>query len=489
MLLLTTSCAVGPDFERPAAPSVQGYTPEKLPAQTAASDTAAGEAQRFVQDQDIPGEWWSLFHSESLNALIEQALQANPSLQAAQAALREAQENAKAAEGVFYPDIGGSFSKSREKASPASVGFNGPPTIFSLNTASVSVSYPLDVFGGERREVESLEAQTDFERFQLDAAYVTLTSNLVAACVQEASLRAQIAATGEIIDAESAQLSVLQRQFELGGASKTALLAQDATLAQARATLPPLQKQLAQQRHALAVLAGRPPGEALDQKFDLATLQLPQELPVSLPSKLVEQRPDVRASEAQLHSASAQIGVATANMLPQLTLTGSIGSSATQIGDLFSPGTGIWSVAAGLTQPIFEGGTLLHKKRAAVAAYDQAAAQYRNTVLLAFQNVADALRALQSDADALNAQTAAERSAADSLDLERQQFKLGAISYTSLLDAERTYQQARIGLVQAQASRFTDTAALFQALGGGWWNHADVAAQGDKPPPAAGGAK
>jgi NodT family efflux transporter outer membrane factor (OMF) lipoprotein len=291
--------------------------------------------------------------------------------------------------------------------------------------------------------------------------------------VQEASLRAQIAATQDIIDIESQQLDVLQHQFELGGASRAAVLAQAATLAQTRATLPPLAKQLAQERNLIATLAGRFPNDPPAETFELSTLYLPQELPLSLPSRLVEQRPDIRSAEALLHSASAQVGVATANMLPQITLTGQYGAIST--GNPLA-GLPVWSIGAGLTQPLFRGGELLHARRAAVAAYEEAAAQYRSTVLTAFQNVADALRALQSDADALSAQVVAERAAADSLDIARRQFQLGAINYLLLLNAEQTYQQAHIALVQAQANRYADTAALFQALGGGWWNRRDVAA-------------
>jgi NodT family efflux transporter outer membrane factor (OMF) lipoprotein len=294
-------------------------------------------------------------------------------------------------------------------------------------------------------------------------------------------LRAQISATQDIVQVESDQLNVLRQQFELGGTSRAAVLAQEATLAQTRATLPPLQKQLAQQRNLLSVLAGRFPSDEPAETFDLAGLMLPQNLPLSLPSKLIEQRPDVRSAEETLHSASAQVGVATAAMLPQITLTGSWGRTATQPSGLGNPANAVWSYAAGLAQPLFRGGELLHQKRAAVAAFDSAAAQYRNTVLTAFQNVADTLRALDADANALSAQVEAERSALDSLTLSQQQFQLGAITYTSLLNAEQTYQQAHINLVQAQANRFSDTAALFQALGGGWWNRTDVTAEGTAP--------
>ncbi|HEX7968286.1 MAG TPA: efflux transporter outer membrane subunit [Stellaceae bacterium] len=475
--VLLCACAVGPDFHRPAAPDVSGYAPEPLPAQTVSADVAGGEAQRFVRDLDIPGQWWTLFRSEPLNALIEQALKANPDLQAAQAALRVALENFYAQQGAFYPSVEANFSPSRQKNPTAVLAptlSSGIP-IFNLYTAQVSVSYVPDVFGGTRRQVEALGAQAESQRFQLEATYLTLTSNVVAAAVQEASLRGQIAATQEIIDIESQLLALLRRQYALGQIAMADVLAQEAALAQTQQTLPPLQKQLAQQRDLLTALAGRLPSEEVGERFELSTLQLPQDLPVTLPSRLAEQRPDMRAAEANLHSASAQIGVAIANRLPNITLTASDGTTAAQLDRLFTPGTGFWSLAASLTQPIFEGGTLLHRQRAAEAAYDQAAAQYRSTVVTAFRNVADALRALQSDADALQAAVRAERAAADSLDIARRRVALGQTSYLSLLSAQQTYQTARINLVQAQASRYADTAALFQALGGGWWNRSDVA--------------
>jgi NodT family efflux transporter outer membrane factor (OMF) lipoprotein len=472
--LMLASCAVGPDFKKPAAPDVTGYAPDGAQADTATTDVAGGEAQRFLEDKDIPGQWWALFHSEPLNQLIAEALKTNPTLDAAQASLRQAQENAAAQAGVFFPSVTGNFSSTREKISGAQQGNSRFSSIFTFTTGSVSVSYPLDVFGGERRQFESVEAQAEFQLYQLEAAYLTLTSNIVAAVVQEASLRAQIAATQEIIDAETEQLNLLQRQVELGGVARAAVLAQQATLSATQATLPSLEKQLAQQRILLTALAGRFPSQEVSQTFDLAALQLPQELPLSLPSKLVEQRPDIQASQAQLHSASALVGVAIANMLPQITLSASYGNSVTQIGDLLT-GPGIWSVGAGLAQPLFRGGQLLHQKRAAEAAFDAAAAQYKSIVIAAFQNVADALRALQSDAAALAAQVTAERSAADSLVIARNQYQNGAINYSTLLNAETTYQQAHINRVVAQAARFADTAALFQALGGGWWNRDDVA--------------
>ncbi len=474
--LLLASCAVGPDFKKPAAPEDAGYSPGGAQAETATTDVAAGEAQRFVEDKDIPGQWWALFHSEALDQLIAEALKSNPTLDAAQASLRQAQENAAAQGGVFFPAVTGNFSSMREKISGAQQDNPRFSSIFTYTSGAVNVSYVLDVFGGERRQLESLVTQAEYQRYQLEAAYLTLTSNIVAAAIQEASLRAQIAATQEIIDAESQQLDLLQKQVELGGAARAAVLAQQATLNATQATLPGLEKLLAQQRVLLTALAGRFPSQEISQTFDLASLQLPQDLPLSLPSKLVEQRPDIQASQAQLHSASALVGVAIANMLPQITLSASYGNSVTQIDNLLQ-GPGIWSIGAGLAAPLFKGGQLLHQKRAAEAAFDAAAAQYRNTVITAFQNVADALRALQSDAAALAAQVAAERSASDSLTIAQDQYRNGAINYATLLNAETTYQQAHINRVAAQATRFADTAALFQALGGGWWNRADLAGQ------------
>jgi len=468
-----SGCTVGPDFLRPAPPDVEGYTAEPLPAQTASADVGGGAAQKFITGQDIPGQWWELFHSKPLTDLVGEALRANPDLAAAHAALRQARENLYAQEGTQYPEVDANPSIARERTSKVAT---GGAEKFTLFNATVSVSYVLDVFGGIRRQIESLEAQAENQRFELEAAYLTVTTNVVTAAIQEASLRAQIAATRDIIKAESEQLSVLQQQFGLGGVAKSDVLQQEATLRQAQATLPPLQKQLAQIRNQLSALAGRFPSQDRGDRFELADLKLPEDLPVSLPSKLVDQRPDVRAAEATMHSASAQIGVARANQLPQFTLSADFGAEATQLSSLATPGTAAWTVAAALAQPLFDAGQRRHLKRAAVAAFDQANAQYQSTVLTAFQNVADTLRALESDADALKAQLEAERSAANSLEIAREQFKVGAISYPSLLNAQETYLRVRIDLVQAQAARYADTAALFQALGGGWWNRSDVAA-------------
>jgi NodT family efflux transporter outer membrane factor (OMF) lipoprotein len=445
-----------------------------LPAHTASADVIGGAPQTLQSGADIPGQWWTLFHSSQLNQLIEQALKANPDLQAAQAALHEADENATAEEGYYYPSVVGGVSGLRERRVRYTKGDpNGFGTPYTLLNVGVNVSYTFDVFGGIRRQVEAYKAQAEYQRFQLEAAYLTLTANVVTAAVQEASLRGQIAATLDLIKDEREQLDIVRNEFELGGASEADILAQQTVLAQTEATLAPLKKQLEIERDLLRVLTGHFPNQDVGVNFDLATLELPENLPLSLPSQLVEQRPDVREYEALLHQASAGIGVATANMLPQFKIDAGLDTFA---GAGMTPGAIAFSVLTGVAQPIFEGGTLLHRRRAAIAAYDEALAAYRYTVLLAFQNVADSLRALESDADYVKAQAAAERSASESYRVAREQYQAGYIPYLSLLAAENAYQQTLLTLVQAEASRYADTAALFQALGGGWWNRSDVLA-------------
>lgn len=472
--LLLCACAVGPDFERPEPPAVDRYTADPLPADTVSAPAAKGEAQRFDIGRDIPGEWWTLVHSPALDALIRDAMKASPNIAAAEAALRQSRELRLAGEGAFYPTLLGGFNASRNKTgasvSPATASGG---LYYNQYTAQLSISYVPDVFGGIRRTVEGLAAQEEAQRYQLEAAYLTLTSGLVAAAIGEAGLRGQIAATEEIIRLQRQSLDILRRQLALGQVTGQDVAAVEAALAQAEATLPPLKKQLAQQRDLLAVLAGRPPSQQPEARFELASLQLPQDLPVSLPSAIVAQRPDIRAAEASLHAASAAIGVAVAARLPQLTLSGNYGNTALSpltIASLFGPGTAFWTIGAGATQTLFDAGTLLHKQRAAEAAFDQSAAQYKQTVLTGLQNVADTLEALKSDAEALQATAAAEAAAKSSLDIARRQLQLGSVNYLSLLTASNAYQTAVIARVQAQAARFTDTAALFQALGGGWWN-------------------
>jgi len=474
-LLLLAGCAVGPNFKRPAPPDVGGYTPTPPSTTSSTANVAGGEAQHFVEGHDITGEWWTLFHSKPLNDLIERSLKANPDLKAAQAALLVARENVLAQRGSYYPFVASGFSASRSKSSnELSPVPNANVFYYSLFTPQVSVSFVPDVFGLNRRTVESLKAQEQQVRFALAATHITLSSNVAAAAIQEASLRAQIDATHELIDINTHMLQILRNQYARGYVSRLDVAAQESQLAQVAATLPPLLKQLAQQRDLLAALAGGFPNQDLPEKFELSPLQLPQELPLSLPSQLVEQRPDVRQAEENLHFASAQIGVARANRLPSFALTADAGSMALTFSKIFAGGTGFWDLGAGVTQPIFQGGTLMHRERAARAAYVQAAEQYRSTVLTAFENVADTLNALQQDADALKAAAAAKDAAGVTLDLAGKQVQSGYANYLALLNAEQTYQQAVINLAQAQANRYADTAALFQALGGGWWHRADI---------------
>ena len=468
---LFSGCTLGPDFTRPASPDTSNYTTENQSNRIATTSSKSGAAQSLALGKDIQGQWWTLFRSPPLTKLIEQAMKHSPDLQAALSALGEAQENADAKQGSLFPALDATFSNTHQKVSGAQFGnpnFRG--SVFSTSNASLKVAYTLDVFGAIRRQIEGFEAQAEYQRFQLEGAFLTLASNVVTTAIQEASLRAQITATQKIIEAQTRQLDLVKQQFELGGASKVDILALQSTLEQTRTTLPPLQQQLAQSRHRLTVLAGELPSTELVAKFNLADLHLPEELPLSLPSKLVQQRPDVRAQEALLHAASAQIGVATANLLPDFTINANVGSIATRIGDLFVPGSAIWSFGGNLLQPIFHGGELVHKRRAALAAYEQAAAQYRSTVLQAFQNVADTLSALEFDAAELKTQDAFVKAALDSLELTRLQYQIGTVSYLSVLNSERDYQKALIGQITAQARRYADTAVLFQALGGGWWN-------------------
>ncbi len=474
-LLLAAGCAVGPNFKRPAAPDVDRYTPHPLSSTVAAPNVSGGEAQRFAEGSDISADWWTLFHSKPLNELIERSLANNHDLKAAQAALSVARENVLAQRGVYFPGITADFSASRqmqsEQISPA---LNSNTFLYNLFTPQVSVSYVPDVFGLNRRTVESLQAQEQEARYQMIAVYTTLTSNVVVTAIQESSLQTQIDVTRQLIDSNTDALHILSYQFAKGYASRLDVAAQESQLAQIAATLPPLVKQLAQLQDQMAALTGRFPSQAPAEKFELSSLQLPQDLPVSLPSALVSQRPDVLQAEANLHDASAKIGIAIANRLPNIVLTANAGSSAAAMSQLFTSGTGFWGIGADVTAPIFQGGTLLHQERAAKAAYTQAAEQYRSTVLTAFQNVADTLTALEQDADGLKAAAAAADAAKVTLDLAKRQWQDGYAGYLALLSAEQAYQQSRISLVQAQANRFADTAALFQALGGGWWHRANL---------------
>ncbi len=474
--LALSGCAVGPNYHPPAPPTQDGYTHEGLPAQTVSTGVAGpgGEAQAFQLGHDLTGEWWTLFGSAKLDGLMQQAMVSYPDIAAQQAALREYRENVRAEEGTFLPQVQGYGSASRAQT-PGALYFPGFPNfIENFFSATVTVTYTFDFFGKERRTVEALQAQAVQQGFVLDASYLTLTSNVATQAIQLASVRDQIAATNDIVAIEEHQLSIVQRRYQLGSQTRADILQQQSNLAAERATLPGLQQQLAQAEHQLALLTGRSPRDATPVELGLADLTLPHDLPVSLPSSLVAQRPDIRQQAAVVHQMSANIGVATANMLPQVTLTStSFGNESTQVSTLAEAATGVWSLGGQIAQPLFEGGTLRAKRRAAVDAYDQAVAQYRLVVLQAFQAVADGLTAIQNDAQALKAQRDALDAAQANLALTQRQYEVGAVDSVTLLAAQQTYQQARINYVRALASRYTDTVTLFAALGGGWWNRND----------------
>jgi NodT family efflux transporter outer membrane factor (OMF) lipoprotein len=483
--LLLAGCAVGPDFQRPAAPTASRYSTEPVRATATSAGVAGGASQQFRRGADIPAQWWRLFHSRPLNALIEQALGGNPDLKAAQAALLAARENALAGRGAYYPGVSAGLSANRQQDPPGALAPvpSSNASLYNLMTAQVTISYAPDLFGLNRRTVESLDAQAQAVRYEAIATDISLSANVAVTAIQIASLREQLVATQELAGVNAHMLSIMRYQLAKGYIGRLDVAAQETQLAQVNASLPALRTQLAQQQHRLAVLAGRFPSEAPAKAFDLSDLQLPQELPLSLPSALVAQRPDVLQAQANLHVASAQVGIATANRLPNLTLSADAGSTALAIGQVFKSGTGFWGLGAAIAAPIFEGGSLKHQERAARAAYTQAAEQYRSTVLAAFEDVADTLTALQQDAAALKSSAAADAAARVALDLSQRQWKDGYAGYLTVLGAEQAALQTRISLVQAQASRFADTVALFQALGGGWWHRADLA--DDKAAPAA----
>ena len=430
-------------------------------------------SQHFVTGEGVSARWWAAFRSKPLNDLIRDAVNHNPNLQAAEAAIKVANYNALAQRGLWAPQITGNSTTSQILQSNAGTVFGAPldsvpQTQFSLVTHQLTVSFVPDIWGGNFRAVENLDAVTEQQLFQLEAAYLALTSNVVTAAVQEASLRGQIAETKRVIGIERHLLDILRRQFDAGQAAKADVLAQEAALAAAEQLLPPLEKQLAQQRDLLTALAGRLSADEVAQKFELSHMKLPANLPISLPSKLVDQRPDVRAAEAAMHAASAQIGVAIAARLPNFTISANGGTSGNNFAQSFAPGTGFYTVAAAVTAPIFDGFTLYNKQKAAEAALDQAEAQYRAIVITAFQNVADALRALQADARATQAAVHAEETAKASLDIVEKQLNAGQVNLLAVLNAQQTYLTAVVIRVQAEANRRSDTAALFMALGGGW---------------------
>ena len=473
MLLSTaiTGCMVGPDFHSPGAPRTKAYTKTPLPEKTVSINTPGGHAQRYVMGETIPAAWWTVFHSKELDCLLRAGIAHSPNVAAAQAALAQAKELYYAQIGsTLFPAFSGQLGGSRQRTVSSAFGGDIPSLTYDLYNATVNVTYTLDVFGGARRAIENLRAQVDYQAFQYEAAYLTLASNIVTTAITAASLQAQIKATRQLIKSQENELNIFKKQYKLGGISGVDVQTQLSQVAQIRATLPPLEQSLAQAHHALAVLVGEFPNQRQFPDINLNTLHLPANLPVSLPSRLARQRPDIRASEALLHAACAQVGVATANLYPQISLTGAYGWESGIPANLFNSSNNLWNFGGSLVQPIFNAGSLMQKKRAAIDAFDQASAQYRQVVLNAFQNVADTLRALQHDAEAFRAQTQFEVASKNAYEITRKQYYMGGVTYVSLLIAERQYQQAVITRIQAQAARYNDTAALFQALGGGWWN-------------------
>ncbi len=468
---LLTGCTVGPDFTRPEPPEASRYTLAPLPAQTVSAKTPLGEAQQFRLSEDVDAQWWKELGSPRLDALIEQAFESSPTLAAARATLRQAQELHSAQAGAtLYPQVDAGLGAERQRMSPGALGQTGDAREFSLYNASVGVHYQLDLAGGNRRALEALAARTDYSRYELDGARLTLAANIATTAILRARLAAQISATQAMIDAQEEQITTTQARVRLGQATPDELLSLQAQAEQTRAELPLLRKQLDQSEHLLATLSGQAPGSAEVPGFMLDEFKLPVDLPMVLPSELVRRRPDIQAAEALLHAANADYGVAVAKLYPQINLSANLASQALTTGALFGGGSAVWSVLGQLTQPLFNPG-LPAEKRASLAALEAAAAKYQGVVLDALRNVADTLRALDHDAQTLASLATADTYAQSSLESVKRQYALGTVDYTQLLIAQQQAQRSRIGLVAAQAQRLVDSAALFQAMGGGYAGH------------------
>lgn len=460
--------AVGPDFKAPDTAPADRYTRAPMATATASTQIPLGASQSFVEGAPVASDWWTAFGSQKLDDLVSQALHNSPTLEAAEATLRQAQQTYAAQAGsTLYPTVDGKLGASRSQTNGSGMGQrNIPQNVYNLYNAGISVSYGLDLFGGNRRALESLAAQADYQRYQLAAARLTLAGNIVTAAITQAQQAAQIEATRAIIQAQQTQLDIARKRFALGATAKLDVLSLQSQVEQVRAGLPVLESNLAKTNHLLAVLLGEAPGAVDLPQFRLTDFTLPAQLPVTVPSELLKQRPDIQASTALLHTATADYGVAVAKLYPQISLSGNLGSQALTTGALFGPGSIIWSVAGQLAQPLFNAG-LRSGTNAAEASLQAAGANYRQTVLNAFRNVADVLKQLDGDALALAAQAEADSAARTSLSLVEQQNGLGAASYLQLLTAQQQAQQTRLLLISAQAARLTDTAALFQAMGGG----------------------
>jgi NodT family efflux transporter outer membrane factor (OMF) lipoprotein len=466
-LIFLTSCAVGPNFVRPAPPKANGYLAGPTPKSTA---MAEGQAQNFVIGKKLSADWWRLFRNPQLDGIMTQALAQNPTVLAAQASLRQSQASLRAGYGVFFPQAAANIGASNQQFNPASIGQSGSTSSFNLFTLSASVSYTLDIFGGERRTVEALAAQVDAQRANVLAAYLMLSSNLVNTAVAQAAYRAQIQATQELVALEDEQVRMTKVQADAGTVPYANVLSLQTQAENTRALIPPLQQKVDQADHLLATLAGRPPAEWQETGLKLEGFILPTDLPLSVPSELVRQRPDILLAEAQLHVSNANIGVATAAMLPRLSLSASYGVESNSVGSLFNPASALWNLAGNIAGPLFQGGTLYYQRKAAIAAHDQSLELYRQTVLSAFAQVADSLRGLVHDAESVRAESSALKAARESMRLMQDNYQAGIANYLQVLTAQDQYLQAKIGYIQAIAQRYQDTVALYVALGGGWWN-------------------
>lgn len=477
-LVVLAGCAVGPDFKKPTAPASglygQGNKPSRTQAVTGKAEQDAaglqGGAQVFHVGQDIPAQWWTLFRSPALDQLVRKALANNPSLESARNALSAAQENRLAQQSAYYPSISGSFNPTRNKTSRTySPVPNSNQWLYTVHTAQLNISYVPDLWGGVRRGVESATALRDAQRDQLRAVQLTLTASVVQAAIDYATLKEQLDTTQSLVELQRNLLDSARKQEKAGEFSQNDVALQHTALAQNEATLAPLQKQLEQQKHLIAALVGDTP-DVPQPEFSLKDFTLPADLPVSVPARLIEQRPDIRTAQANWHAACAQVGVAVANRLPNIQLGATPGYAAASIAQMAAPGYGQWTIAAMITQPLFDGGLLRHQENAARAAYDQAASDYRSTLLSALQDVADTFTALRLDATTLADNAEAATAAGDSLRIALAQYKYGAISQIVMLAAQQAHLQTELALAQSRADRLADTVALFQALGGGWWN-------------------
>ena len=467
LLGLLAGCAVGPDFKRPEAPAVAGYTATPFPEQTASAPTALGEAQHFVAGKGVEPQWWQELGSARLDALIAAALQASPTLAGAQATLRQAQELYAARAGsTLLSQVDANLGGQRQRFSPSSSGLTGESREFGLYNAGVGLRYTFDLAGGNRRALEALAAHINYQRYQLDGAQLNLVGHIVSTTVTQARLAGQLQASQAILQAQEEQLELTRARLRLGQATAGEVLALQTQVEQTRAGIPLLRNQLQQSEHLLGVLAGRAPSAGGMPAFSLQEFSLPAVLPLTVPSELVRTRPDIQAAEALLHAANAEYGVAVARLYPQLNLSANLGSQALTTGALFGSGSAIWSLVGQLTQPLFNPG-LPAEKRAALAAFDAAAAHYQSVVLESLRNVADVLRALENDAQRLSALAAADAAAQGSLETIQRRYQLGAASYVQLLIAQQQAQQTQIDLIEAQAQRLIDSAALYQALGSG----------------------